>query len=615
MADTDSVIPAPGATEVDGKVASPASDPPAEHPSTPPPALPLPEEKTPPSRPPPPPGGTGEGDLSLSAKRRRSSQLLPLKDSPVEDDEEEDTDELPNKLRLLEENIDQYHVDPSKLPEVRERGRETRGCFYGVYTDQCYWRPDALCSEDDLQLTDLLAVATHDPPRGYGLTKDGALHLLADAKFDVSQARWRLYRNKIDKAYLRSEWSAEDTRLFEQHFWSVGKNFHKIAKLMSLEDSTPRTCKSVIEFYYRWKNQPRQRMQVQHWYTKEKEVQESNSPRAESVLSADSYEVERILGERTAGGHREYRVKWKGYDEETWEKYSTVKDLAALDVYLREKRQAQSTGRSRGRSRKPKVQPAPSTEPSPDRHPTDDESVTSNQSKGRADGGEGEAGRNQGTRKRTRTDTEQGEGRERGTGGRRGRPRVEEEKRKRGGEEAGDESGESSPPAPRHKRAKPTEQTGRVTPQDSKPAVTVEFPNRFRLPGSASKPPLRGGGTPSVAKGGEGEATQKTSTSRGRGRVKEVANGPPSRQKQTPTRKKAGRKEGRTPSKSNEEVYEVEPVFEVERIYDMTYSPKGTALYRVRWAGYGSEEDSWEPEEMFTNPMVLAEFKRSKGLI
>ena len=55
------------------------------------------------------------------------------------------------------------------------------------------------------------------------------------------------------------------------------------------------------------------------------------------------YEVEAILDQKTGRGRkRKYLVKWKGYTQPTWEPYSFVKELAALDTWEANK------GRGRG---------------------------------------------------------------------------------------------------------------------------------------------------------------------------------------------------------------------------------------------------------------------------
>lgn len=57
-------------------------------------------------------------------------------------------------------------------------------------------------------------------------------------------------------------------------------------------------------------------------------------PLALSVDGEAEYEVEAILDQKTGrGGKQKYLVKWKGYLEPTWEPYSFVKDLSALDTW------------------------------------------------------------------------------------------------------------------------------------------------------------------------------------------------------------------------------------------------------------------------------------------
>lgn len=63
-----------------------------------------------------------------------------------------------------------------------------------------------------------------------------------------------------------------------------------------------------------------------------------SEPQPLGILVDDSpeYEVESILDQKhRRGGHQQYLVKWKGYARPTWEPYSFVKDLAALDLWER----------------------------------------------------------------------------------------------------------------------------------------------------------------------------------------------------------------------------------------------------------------------------------------
>ena len=44
--------------------------------------------------------------------------------------------------------------------------------------------------------------------------------------------------------------------------------------------------------------------------------------------------IERIIDQRTVGGATLYLVKWKGYDDETWETEENLADTAALEAWL-----------------------------------------------------------------------------------------------------------------------------------------------------------------------------------------------------------------------------------------------------------------------------------------
>jgi hypothetical protein len=57
-------------------------------------------------------------------------------------------------------------------------------------------------------------------------------------------------------------------------------------------------------------------------------------PLGQLVDDVLEYEVEAILGQKKARGNKQqYLVKWKGFTRPTWEPYSFVKDLAALDIW------------------------------------------------------------------------------------------------------------------------------------------------------------------------------------------------------------------------------------------------------------------------------------------
>jgi hypothetical protein len=61
---------------------------------------------------------------------------------------------------------------------------------------------------------------------------------------------------------------------------------------------------------------------------------------AVAAVDAEEYVVEKIVAHRGSPkrkSHMTFKVRWEGYSEvdDTWEPYSVVKDLAALDEYLR----------------------------------------------------------------------------------------------------------------------------------------------------------------------------------------------------------------------------------------------------------------------------------------
>ena len=54
-------------------------------------------------------------------------------------------------------------------------------------------------------------------------------------------------------------------------------------------------------------------------------------------------------------------------------------------------------------------------------------------------------------------------------------------------------------------------------------------------------------------------------------------------------------------SEEEEEEEEADEQYVVEKILDKKEAEDGTLLYRVKWRGYGYEENTWEPIENLTD--------------
>ncbi|VDN33602.1 unnamed protein product, partial [Gongylonema pulchrum] len=62
--------------------------------------------------------------------------------------------------------------------------------------------------------------------------------------------------------------------------------------------------------------------------------------------------------------------------------------------------------------------------------------------------------------------------------------------------------------------------------------------------------------------------------------------------------KEEGEKEGDDSEELDEDEYEVERILDVDAV-------DGQVKYKVRWKGYGSGEDSWEPEENLESARLI----------
>jgi hypothetical protein len=76
--------------------------------------------------------------------------------------------------------------------------------------------------------------------------------------------------------------------------------------------------------------------------TRLKAYQQDPAMGAQEAAASDEgeYVVDEIVAHRGSAKDKKalrFRVRWRGYepDEDTWEAYSTVKELAALDAYLK----------------------------------------------------------------------------------------------------------------------------------------------------------------------------------------------------------------------------------------------------------------------------------------
>ncbi|KAI5709175.1 hypothetical protein M8J76_012050 [Diaphorina citri] len=101
--------------------------------------------------------------------------------------------------------------------------------------------------------------------------------------------------------------------------------------------------------------------------------------------------------------------------------------------------------------------------------------------------------------------------------------------------------------------------------------------------------------------------TKKAKKTTGRGRPKKKAGRgrPKGSAKSTAAVKKNNRSAQESEDEDGEETTEE---FEVEKIMDVHTSKNGKKEYLVRWKGYSSKDDTWEPEDHLTCPDLIEAF-------
>jgi len=71
----------------------------------------------------------------------------------------------------------------------------------------------------------------------------------------------------------------------------------------------------------------------------------------------------------------------------------------------------------------------------------------------------------------------------------------------------------------------------------------------------------------------------------------------------------------RKKSKIIKEIIKEDENYEVESIVQHKLQRNGVYRYKVKWRGYGSDYDTWEPESCFNEPdEMLMSYKRKHGL-
>ena len=85
-----------------------------------------------------------------------------------------------------------------------------------------------------------------------------------------------------------------------------------------------RNKKGKAEYLVKWKNQADPDWVSQdNLETAKEKIQEYEN----SLTSEQDYEIEKILEKRVHKGKLQYFVKWKNFDETTWEPLSHLKDV------------------------------------------------------------------------------------------------------------------------------------------------------------------------------------------------------------------------------------------------------------------------------------------------
>lgn len=71
--------------------------------------------------------------------------------------------------------------------------------------------------------------------------------------------------------------------------------------------------------------------------------------------------------------------------------------------------------------------------------------------------------------------------------------------------------------------------------------------------------------------------------------------------------------EKRPPTPENDdEKTEEEPEYEVEKVVDKRIH-KGKVEYLLKWKGYPSDDNTWEPEDSLECPELLQEYERNRA--